>query len=175
MLFEKKLTEVSNQIDSNTSEINQLLVTVENLQEDNKKYQEYLQKLGAASKASESALEQLKNAFLMLKTIDYSLLETLKKEVDELYLQVQNNEIKSSKKLNSTSVYKLNNKLTENNEEKETRTRKSRTNSKSSNHRKSANPDESEAKIVNVEVLEPEENHPNKSHYEAVMKIKQLL
>ena len=174
MLFQQKLTEVSNQIDSNTLEINQLLVTVENLQENNKKYQEYLQQLGAASKASESALEQLKNAFIMVQKIDSSLMETLKKEIDNLYTKVQTDGIKSAKKLNSSSTFKLDNNLIENNKLKETRTRKSKT-SKSTHNKRGSKLEESEAQVVNVEVLEPEENQTNKSHYEAVMKIKQLL
>lgn len=176
MLFKLKFTEVNNQIDANASEVDQLLVKVENLQEDNKKYQEYLQQLGAASKASESALEQLKNAFLMLQKIDTSQMEVLKQEVDNLYLQIKTNEMKSAEKLNSNSTPRLNNNLPKDNDQdvpqnKHTRLDKNKTNDKI--EKKSAKSKESEAQAVEVEVLEPEEE--NKSHYDAVMKLKQLL
>ena len=43
MLFKEQLSEIREQIDANTGQINELLITVENLQADNQKYQEYLQ------------------------------------------------------------------------------------------------------------------------------------
>ena len=83
MLFREKLLDVSHKIESNTNEINQLLITVENLQAENKKSQKYLQELNNADQISESALEQLKEAFLRLKNIDPNLMIVLKNEVDK--------------------------------------------------------------------------------------------
>ena len=176
MLFKLKFTEVSNQIDANALEVDQLLVKVEDLQEDNKKYQEYLQQLGAASKASESALEQLKNAFLMLQKIDSSQMDVLKQEIDNLYLQIKTNEIKSPEKLNSNPTVKLNYNSTENKQKKEPQNNKSNHNKIPTKVRQTSEKSvDNEARAVKVEVLEPEENEANKSHYEAVMRLKQFL
>ncbi len=173
MLFDKKLTTVGNKIKSNTSEINQLLATVENLQEENKLSQEYLQKLGAAEKASESALEQLKTALLMLKNIDPRLMDIVKQEVENICLQVENSS-SSAKKLSSNSNSKMSSHNAQQNSNQETKTNKKTKN----NSVKDSTPiqsDKNTAKVVEVEILEPDEDFNSKSHYEAVMKIQQLL
>ena len=164
MLFKLKLTEVNTTIESNTLEVDELLARVEDLQEENKKLKDYLQQLSSASKAAESALEQLKTAYLMLKKIDHSQMDVFKQEVDHLYLEIKTSQGKSSEQIKPSTAPPLENKT-----EKTSKNQQSKSSSRQSN---SQTKDKEELKAVEVEVLQPEEQH---SHYEAVMKLKQLL
>ena len=164
MLFKLKFTEVNTTIESNTLEAEELLARVEGLEEDNKKLRDYLQQLSSASKAAESALEQLKTAYLMLKKIDISQMDVFKQEVDNLYLEIKTNQVKSSEKIKPSTAPPI-----ENKSEKTSKNQQSKSNSRQRNSQPKS---EEELKTVEVEVLEPEETN---SHYEAVMKLKQLL
>ncbi len=95
MLFKRKIAEVHEQIQFNSTEIERLLEKIAKLRSQNQKLEDYLQKLLSAEAAAESSLEQLKTAYLILKGIDSSQMELLKQEADHLYRQVNNN--KSSK------------------------------------------------------------------------------
>lgn len=186
MLFKLKVNEVNSTIKSNTGQIEEYLTTVEDLQEENKKLKEYLQQLGSASTASESALDQLKTAYLMLKKIDPSQMDVLKQEVDNLYLQIKTSEVQAPEKIKSTSSKPLNNNFNNiQNKTRNTETSQSKVNyhnyvttEKSetvTEHNVNSNVQKKDdVKAVKVEVLEPE-NNDKSSHYEAVMKLKQLI
>lgn len=174
MLFKLKENEVKTTIQDNASRVENLLETVDDLQEENKKLKEYLQQLASASTASESALAQLKTAYLMLKKIDSSQMDTLKQEVDNLYLEIKSNSVKPNEKL-SQSETKSFPKSSVNNNNKNPINHHSSSNQKSdlNSHKSDVHKNEQEVKAVEVEVLDPEEE--KKSHYDAVMKLKQLI
>jgi hypothetical protein len=176
MLFNLKVSEVKSIIESNTSEVEGLLSRVEDLQEENKKLKDYLQQLGVASKASESALEELKKAYLMLKKVDPSQMDVLKQEVDRLYLRIKKSEIKSAGNSqnipSSSSQLKVENDGKIKNNKTELINQNSQNNVNVNYHKKDSSLNQDDTKAVDVEVLKPEENLSN---FEAVMKLKKLI
>ena len=157
MLFNLKISEARTMIDSNTTDIDGLLANVEKLRNNNKQLEDYLQQLKSAETAAESALEQLKNAYLMLNAVDQSQMDVLKQEVDKLYMQVKTGNMNPPESLSSNDSPKVKKSSHNKNTKKTPSTKESK--------------DNSDAKRVEVEVVEEVDN----SYYQTVMKLQKLI
>ena len=111
-------------------------------------------------------MEQLQNALVILHKIDPTLMQALKAEIEQLWLQVQNGELQSINQANQNRATSDRSKVNGK--------RKTQINP-STHQKKLGQQNKEQGKKVKVEVLEPESEDPQKSQYEAVMKIKQLL
>jgi len=178
MLFNHKFSEISGQIEENISQADKLSQKLQDLEAENQKYQEYLQKLETASKASESALEQLRNAFYLLQDIDPSQLDILKQEIDNVYQEIATPEntvlgnlasTRNPHTLKSADLEEINH-IRQPRKSQITKSNCKRKSTTTANKKKPVGEDE--AKSVSVEVLEPESNS---SPYEAVLRLQNLL
>jgi hypothetical protein len=85
MLFNAKINEVQSQVSANSLEIDALLLRVEELRAQNLAMENYLQQLGSAENAAESAIEQIKTALMMINAISPTEVQTFKGAINSLF------------------------------------------------------------------------------------------
>ena len=81
MLFTAKIDQVQTAIESRLDLIASLEAQIEALRQENLEQQQFLQALGSAEAAAESALTQVQTAIAMVNTVDPDQLETFKNAV----------------------------------------------------------------------------------------------
>jgi hypothetical protein len=81
MLFTAKINDVQSAIESRLDLITSLEAQIESLRQENLEQQQFLQALGSAEAAAESALTQVQTAIAMVNTVDPDQLETFKNAV----------------------------------------------------------------------------------------------
>ena len=81
MLFTAKIDQVQTAIEDRLDLISQLEAQIESLRQENLEQQQFLQALGSAEAAAESALTQVTTAIQMVNAVDPEQLETFKNAV----------------------------------------------------------------------------------------------
>jgi hypothetical protein len=81
MLFTTKINDVQSAIESRLDLISSLEAQIEALRQENLEQQQFLQALGSAEAAAESALTQVQTAIAMVNAVDPEQLETFKNAV----------------------------------------------------------------------------------------------
>lgn len=85
MLFASKINQVSTTIANISQEIEDLQKKIEWLRGEKLELEQYQQQLGSAENASESAIEQVKTALVMITAISPDELQTFKGAIDSLF------------------------------------------------------------------------------------------
>ena len=85
MLFASKINQVSTTIANISQEIEDLQKKIEWLRGEKLELEQYQQQLGSAENASESAIEQIKTALMMITAISPTEVQTFKGAIDSLF------------------------------------------------------------------------------------------